>query len=226
MRSLWLAIDATSPNASAALAADGRLLAHSISPARGGRSLLALVDDVFREAGKSREEELAVVAIQGPGSFTGVRITLATAMGLAPASSGSGTGLFGLSSLAALAIQAPPGTAKVRARIDALRGELFVQEFSLSTAKLVALTDPERVALTDDAASSDGTLVEFDAGFPHRETPGPRSDSAAAALTVPALAPAVAQAASSGVLDGLLVANPAPLYLRSAAVTISARSAR
>jgi tRNA threonylcarbamoyladenosine biosynthesis protein TsaB len=45
--------------------------------------LMPLVDALLRESGLEREQLQAVAAAAGPGSFTGVRIGVATARGLA-----------------------------------------------------------------------------------------------------------------------------------------------
>lgn len=61
----------------------------------------------------------------GPGSFTGLRVGIAAAHGLAI---GWGCELSGMSSLALIAASAPPG-ARVAAAMPGGHGELFVQQF-------------------------------------------------------------------------------------------------
>src|SRR5438309_3307427 len=61
----------------------------------------------------------------GPGSFTGIRVAIAAAHGLAI---GWGAGLLGMSSLALLAAGAPGG-GQVAAAVTGGHGELFVQQF-------------------------------------------------------------------------------------------------
>ena len=62
----------------------------------------------------------------GPGSFTGIRVAIAAAHGLAI---GWGAKLLGMSSLALLA----GGSGRVAAAVEGGHGELFVQEFDEST---------------------------------------------------------------------------------------------
>jgi tRNA threonylcarbamoyl adenosine modification protein YeaZ len=62
----------------------------------------------------------------GPGSFTGIRVAIAAAHGLAI---GWGAKLLGMSSLALLAA----GNGRVAAAVQGGHGELFVQEFDEST---------------------------------------------------------------------------------------------
>jgi tRNA threonylcarbamoyladenosine biosynthesis protein TsaB len=67
----------------------------------------------------------------GPGSFTGIRVAIAAAHGLAI---GWGAELSGMSSLALLAAGAA-GDGEVAAAVIGGHGELFVQQFDASTAE-------------------------------------------------------------------------------------------
>jgi tRNA threonylcarbamoyladenosine biosynthesis protein TsaB len=89
------------------------------APAHGSE-LLPGIADVMGRAGVSFEELSAIAVGVGPGTFTGLRVGIATARGLAHA---HGLRLHPVSSLAALAagIHAPQRLAL----IDARRGELF-----------------------------------------------------------------------------------------------------
>jgi tRNA threonylcarbamoyl adenosine modification protein YeaZ len=210
---LVLALDGCSPYASAALAAAGELMAESAAPARGGRSLLELVDDCFRAAGRRFDEVGTVAAVAGPGSFTGVRVTLATAMGLAPAA--SAVRLAGVSALAALALQAPPERALVDALVDALQGEWFHQRFArgaggLRPAGAAARARRATIELTGDAVVAFG---EVEAPCPCRIVAAP-------------LAGPLAVAVSSGAAEALLEAELKAHYLRAPAVTPPRPTAR
>jgi tRNA threonylcarbamoyladenosine biosynthesis protein TsaB len=113
---LILAFDTATERATSALVSDGELLGERTSRAV---TLLEDVDALLRQAGaRTRELEGLVVGL-GPGSFTGVRIGLATARGLALA---LGLPVAGVSTLDALAAGAP-GALPV---IDARRAEIFV----------------------------------------------------------------------------------------------------
>ena len=113
---LILAFDTATDVATSALVSDGEVLGERVSRAV---TLLEDVDALLRQAGaRTRELEALAVGI-GPGSFTGVRIGLATARGIALALD---IPVAGVSTLAALAAGAP-GAVPV---VDARRKEVFI----------------------------------------------------------------------------------------------------
>ena len=110
-----LAFDTATDVATSALVDDGEVLGERVSRAQ---TLLEDVDALLRQGG-ARPRDIAALAIGvGPGSFTGVRIGLAAARGLALALDVEGAGV---STLAALAAGAP-GAVPV---VDARRHEVF-----------------------------------------------------------------------------------------------------
>jgi tRNA threonylcarbamoyladenosine biosynthesis protein TsaB len=113
---LILAFDMATSVVTSALVRDGEPLAERISRPR---SVLEDIDFVLREADAEPEQLDALAVGTGPGSFTGVRIGLATARALAFA---LGLQAAGVSTLDALAAGSP-GAVPV---IDAKRGEVFV----------------------------------------------------------------------------------------------------
>lgn len=113
---LILAFDTATDVATSALVDDGEVLGERASRAQ---TLLEDVDALLRQGG-ARPADLEALAVGvGPGSFTGVRVGLATARGLALA---LGVPVAGVSTLAALAAGAPGATPV----IDARRKEVFV----------------------------------------------------------------------------------------------------
>ena len=113
---LILAFDTATDVATSALVSDGEVLGERASRAV---TLLEDVDALLRQAG-ARTVEIEGLAVGiGPGSFTGVRVGLATARGIALA---LGIPVAGVSTLAALAAGAP-GAVPV---VDARRKEVFV----------------------------------------------------------------------------------------------------
>ena len=89
------------------------------------RNLVPAIRRVMAEAGLATRDLALLVATRGPGSFTGLRIGLATAQGFALAAGIRATGVSSLDA-AAVADAAASGAALRRLVIvDALRGELF-----------------------------------------------------------------------------------------------------
>jgi len=113
---LILAFDTATDVATSALVSDGEVLGERTSRAV---TVLEDVDALLRQAGAHTRELDGIAVGIGPGSFTGVRIGLATARGLALA---LGVPVAGVSTLDALAAGAPGGVPV----IDARRGEIFV----------------------------------------------------------------------------------------------------
>jgi len=149
---LVLAIESATPAQSVALVDGDRLVAESSYRAdgtRGGR-LLPTVDAVMREAGLA-PRDLDVVAVSvGPGSFTGVRVGLATAKGFVL---GTGARLVGVSTLEVLAEGYPVPDITICALLDAYRGEVYAALFRRQGGLLTrlgadAVLPPEAVAAT------------------------------------------------------------------------------
>jgi tRNA threonylcarbamoyladenosine biosynthesis protein TsaB len=111
--------------------ADGRTLQARDDPQarqRPGHAtrLLPLADGLLAEAHIDWPELERIAVGVGPGTFTGLRIGIATARGLARS---LGVELVGVSSLRALASGAEEQPSRVLAAIDARRGELFVAAY-------------------------------------------------------------------------------------------------
>jgi tRNA threonylcarbamoyladenosine biosynthesis protein TsaB len=112
---LTLAFDTATSAATAALVRDGEVLGERVSRAV---TVLADADELLRESGVERAELTGLVVGTGPGSFTGLRLGLATARGLALALE---LLVAGVSTLDALAAGAP-GALPV---VDGGRHEVF-----------------------------------------------------------------------------------------------------
>ena len=112
---LTLAFDTATEVATSALVDDGEVLAERASRAQ---TLLEDVDALLRQGGAHPGDLDALAIGIGPGSFTGVRIGLAVARGLALSLDVRGAGVSTLDALAAGA----PGAVPV---VDARRREVF-----------------------------------------------------------------------------------------------------
>jgi tRNA threonylcarbamoyladenosine biosynthesis protein TsaB len=113
---LILAFDTATDRATSALVDDGEVLGERVTRAA---ALLEDVDALLRQAGAHQRDLDALALGTGPGSFTGIRIGLAAARGLALALDLPAAGVSTLDALAAGA----PGALPV---IDARRSEVFV----------------------------------------------------------------------------------------------------
>ena len=133
---MTLALDCATARAICGVVSDGRELATaSAQDGHVAQRALVLVDEVLARAGCELPDIGRIVVGCGPGSFTGLRIGIATARGLALALERP---CEGVSTLEALAAGAPEAVALV----DARRGELFT--LHADGAAVVEL--PERVA--------------------------------------------------------------------------------
>jgi tRNA threonylcarbamoyladenosine biosynthesis protein TsaB len=112
---LILAFDTATEAATSALVDDGELLAERVSRAQ---TLLEDVDALLRQGGAHPRDLDALAVGIGPGSFTGLRIGLAAARGLALSLGLPGSGVSTLEALRAGA----PGALPV---VDARRREVF-----------------------------------------------------------------------------------------------------
>ena len=133
---LILAFDTATDVATSALVSDGEVLGERRSRAV---TVLEDIDALLRQAGAHTRELEGIAVGIGPGSFTGVRIGLATARGLALALGVPVAGVSTLDALAAGALGALPV-------VDARRGEVFVLE------------DEPRVLAPAELRPSPGTL--------------------------------------------------------------------
>ncbi|RMH21501.1 MAG: tRNA (adenosine(37)-N6)-threonylcarbamoyltransferase complex dimerization subunit type 1 TsaB, partial [Acidobacteria bacterium] len=129
MPPLYLALDTASPLVSVAAGDGERLVAErTLALERSSEGLLTAIEGVVGEAGAAVAELDGVVVLRGPGSFTGLRVGLATALGLHQALD---LPVAAVPSLAVLALAAGPGRQPVLAAVDALRDQWYAQLFRL-----------------------------------------------------------------------------------------------
>ena len=102
------------------------LAERSVEIERSSGKLLELIGEVLDEVGARPADLEGIAALRGPGSFTGLRIGLATVLGFHQALGVRATALPTLQVLAASVSQAE-GT--IVAAVDALRGEWSAQAF-------------------------------------------------------------------------------------------------
>ncbi len=138
-----LAIETATEGCSVALLAGDELVVRSeVAPRRHAELLLPMCDAVLAEAGLSRRSLDAIAVGRGPGAFTGVRLAISAAQGIALALH---LPVVPVSSLAALAMDAPIEHGHILAVIDARMGEIYAGTFRRTADGLVEASGPETV---------------------------------------------------------------------------------
>jgi tRNA threonylcarbamoyl adenosine modification protein YeaZ len=221
---ICLAFDTALDACSAAVWADGRVLAEdSVAAARGHAELLfPLLARLLDDAGVGYPEIDRIGVTIGPGSFTGVRVGVAAARGLALALGRPAVGVSTLEALAATAaargpILADSHDSRLAAAIDARRGEIYLQVFAIlpNSSSLIPVTSPEALTPKDAA----GRLPEDAVALVG--TGAALVGAAAARRDLRVVEPA--GPIDPGVLAGIAAAReietgappPSPLYLRA-----------
>jgi N6-L-threonylcarbamoyladenine synthase len=111
--------------------------------------LLPEVQEALSRAGCSKSDISGVVVGRGPGSFTGVRIGVATAKGLAHA---LGVPLWGVGTLDAIAWRHAEHEGLLGVVGDAMRGEVYPALFDISGGTVVR-REEDRVLKPEDAVA-------------------------------------------------------------------------
>lgn len=125
-----LALDTSTEACSVALLHQGNIIAlDEVCPQQHSKRVLPMIDGLLAEAGLSLNMLDGIVFGRGPGSFTGVRIGVSVAQGLA---FGADLPVFGVSTLAAMAQAAVRlhQASQIVAAIDARMAEVYLASFS------------------------------------------------------------------------------------------------
>ena len=153
-----LAIETATSSCSVAINTEqGVCLRHEVGSNVHSKVLLSMVSDVLSEAGIEARDIDAVAVGQGPGSFTGLRIGVGVAQGIAY---GVGAPMIGVSSLDALANQCDDEQGAVIAGIDARMGEVYWCEY-LKTQQGVQRIGELKVSPPEDIVSSGTSKVQL-----------------------------------------------------------------
>ncbi|MCP4714817.1 MAG: tRNA (adenosine(37)-N6)-threonylcarbamoyltransferase complex dimerization subunit type 1 TsaB, partial [Deltaproteobacteria bacterium] len=150
-----LALDSATRVCSAAVAVENTLLAEQYLAGQKNHSgsLLVLVDGVLSTAG-IRAEELSYIAVTiGPGSFTGLRVGISAAQGLA---CGLGKQLVGVSTLDVLAAQGGGFSGWVCPMIDAGKKQVYAARYHGGEGRCMR-RHSEAVVLAPEAFLADVT---------------------------------------------------------------------
>lgn len=173
-----LAFDTATPTARLAIVASNGvcLAARAKTAARHSANLLGLVDEALREAGLSVGGLRGIACGAGPGSFTGLRVGLAVAKGLALP---TGLPLVLVSSLAALACDLADGLAGpavVLPCLDAGKGQVYARVYDVTPGEAPRprsepdwAVPPSELARLGEAAAADLPLVIGGSGLDRYE---------------------------------------------------------
>jgi tRNA threonylcarbamoyladenosine biosynthesis protein TsaB len=170
-----LGLDTGSPVASAGLVARGCLLAQASHAAdTHGASVPQLVEDLVRSAGLSVRDLKGIAVAIGPGSFTGLRIALSYAKGMASALRCPVAGVPSLDALALCALEsgALAMGATVCPVIDARKAEVYAALYQVVPDGLEKLSDdlvvnlewlvsrvPDNAVLVGDQRAADAESI-------------------------------------------------------------------
>jgi len=156
---LLLALDTSTSIASVALFDGHQVLSETTW--RAGREhstrLLIEVEIALERVGRTHEQLSGLAVARGPGSFTGVRVALSVAKGIA---GGLGLPAWGVSSLDVLAFAVGPTSLPVRAVLEAGRGRFATALYQAGEAvagpRLATLE--ELIALVQEETTLVGEL--------------------------------------------------------------------
>ncbi len=195
MNELLLVVDTATPAGSVALSRGTTLLGEIALNVRKNHTdrLLLIIQQLLKDADLSLGQLDAFGVVLGPGSFTGLRVGVATVKGLAMATDRP---VVGVSSLATLAIQVPFSTFPVCALLDARKSEVYAgvfdwrndrfqamgEEAVLPPARLLDTLDQDLVFVGDGALAYRDLIVDRlgdRAHFPPWPLHMPRASSAA-----------------------------------------------
>ena len=213
--SFILAIDTASRSGSIAAARDGRLVA-VWGVDTGARQSSVLWEDIeimLSRLEASIDDVSAIAVARGPGAFTGLRIGLAAAAGMARA---SGAALFGVTTLELTARSSGAGE-NVWAVLNAYRNEVYAQRMRVdSSGEVTALAEPVVGPPADVFESVGGVPARIvgDGAVVYRAHLDAVASSCGVAISSSALAEAPAAATWNVVPAGLcLAADLAELML-------------
>ncbi len=215
---LILAFDTTAAACSVALWRDGETLKaeHAAMTQGQAEALIPMIERLLKDCGTEYAMLDRIAVTVGPGSFTGVRVGIATARAIGLAASKP---VVGIATTEVLAAAAPETGARILAVMDTKRGDLYVQLFA-----------PDRSAISDIRVVTLEALPDWTG----REPVTLIGDGAALAMT--ALGPNAAASSAAPLPDAVTLARLAsartemtetlPVYARAPDATLPAGGGR
>ena len=211
-----LAIDTATEQCSVALRYQGRSIERCVQTPRGhAEMILPMVQAVLTEAGLAIHQLDAIAFGRGPGAFTGVRIAIGVAQGLAYACD---LPVLPISNLAAVAQQAASTAGDILVCMDARMSEVYWGVFRAAADGLVAPISTERVSAPEWVELAPEQVAATGLGTGFRAYPNLRERFVILNIDDSALprAAEIALLAERDFAKGLAVspAAAAPVYLR------------
>ena len=145
---LILAFETTAKAGSVALLEDHKLLAESYQNTglTHSQTLMVMAEDMLKAAGKTMADVNAVAVAEGPGSFTGVRIGVAAAKGLAW---GAELPCYGVSTLESMALTLGAYQGYICPVMDARRSQVYNALFYVNRGIVERVCEDRAIALSD-----------------------------------------------------------------------------
>lgn len=165
---LILGIETASCAGGAALVEDTRIIAehYSIAPMTHAERLLPVIDTLLRDCGANiNDVDLIAVSI-GPGSFTGLRIGMATAKGLAFSARKPIVGVPTLDAFVQLHVPSPT---RIMPILDARKGEVFIALYDGDGRKLTSEVNLKPDILAKNMKEESALLIIGDGARKYRE---------------------------------------------------------
>ena len=143
-----LALETSAKAVSAAVSEDGKILASGYQDTglTHSRTLMPIVEHILKNTGLTVADMDAIAVAAGPGSFTGIRIGVAAAKGLAFAADKPAVGV---STLAAMARNVAFCDGLVICAMDARRQQVYNALFEAKDGQLTRLTPDRAIALEE-----------------------------------------------------------------------------
>jgi len=226
-----LGIETATEFASVALVDDGEVLAEALARLhrRLTEELVLLVKWTLERAGVEPGELAGVAVSAGPGSFTGLRVGMATAKGLCFA---RGLPIVAVPTLKAMAARMAPSSLPICPLLDARRREVYAALYRWEGDDLAEVLPPKALALEELLSSLDGpVLFTGDAARTFRKPIlkhlGDRAKFAPPELSLPHAA-SVARMGEEALARGEVsdLSSLEPTYIRGSGVRLGKEHAR